>query len=643
MGGLTLQNLPGLWLLSGLLPIVLLYVLKARRRRVRVPSTWLWAAARRDLQARSPFKRLRRELPLLLEIFALTMLALALARPACRGRSIAGAHVALVIDLSASMGARNAGGPARIEEARAAARRIVEALAMGSEAMLIGSGRDARVLAPLGRDRTSLIRAIERATAQDVEGDLGAAVALAVDRLRPLAGERRVIVVTDGASARLESLRAGVIPIELVRVGRPVDNAAIVRMDVRTARQGGSNEVVQAFALLANFGETPREVYVTARREGESSVFASRRLRLDAGRREPVTLTFPFTAEDVGRGVLIELEPRDALPTDDVAYGRIPPGLQLPVVLASRSMSVWVQRALESDPNVRLSVVTPDTLGELPPGALVVLEGACPDPLPTRHDVLVFAPPQGPCADVTVGSAVEAPAISSYVHTDARFRFLTMDGVHLARATPLRLGTHAQELLRAGEHVLMADISTPERSVTVVGLDVNESDWPLRASFVLFVRNVEEIARAHRARTISGGGRTGEPLRIAVPPFVREVDVRGPGGAQRVPVTSGIAIVGETSRAGLYRLAWQGGTMVAPVNLLSDAESNLRAAPLRIEGSAEARDVGALVKPHEDLAPWVAALAASALLANLFWLTRRERAPSRVLRPARDGAKAGTP
>ena len=38
-----------------------------------------------------------------------------------------------------------------------------------------------------------------------------------------------------------------------------------------------------------------------------------------AGRREPVVLNFPLGATDVGRGLVVELSPRDALAVDDVA------------------------------------------------------------------------------------------------------------------------------------------------------------------------------------------------------------------------------------------------------------------------------------------------------------------------------------
>lgn len=77
--------------------------------------------AQRDLLAKSPFKRLVVQLPLILQILALVALSLALSRPASRGRSILGDHIAFVIDTSASMSALDVSGKTRIELAKQAA------------------------------------------------------------------------------------------------------------------------------------------------------------------------------------------------------------------------------------------------------------------------------------------------------------------------------------------------------------------------------------------------------------------------------------------------------------------------------------------------------------------------------------------
>src|SRR5262249_54078933 len=95
----------GLFLLALLVPLVVLYILKIKRNRRRVASTWLWATAQRDLMAKSPFKRFVAQVPLIVQALAIAALAFALARPATRGRAALGDHVAIILDASASMSA----------------------------------------------------------------------------------------------------------------------------------------------------------------------------------------------------------------------------------------------------------------------------------------------------------------------------------------------------------------------------------------------------------------------------------------------------------------------------------------------------------------------------------------------------------
>lgn len=236
MGALHFLDPKGLLLLAGLVPLVVLYILKIKRRRQRVSSTWLWVAAQRDLLAKHPFRKLVPELPLLLEILALAALAFALARPSTRGGVVDGDHVAIVLDTSASMATRvngAAGATTRMDQAKRAAQSLVTQLAPGADGIVIEAGRDARVVAPLDRDPRRLQAAIATVAAHEVEGDLTSAVALAADRLRSLGGRQRIVVITDGALAHDEPLVVSGVPTEIVGVGDDEENAAIVRVDVR--------------------------------------------------------------------------------------------------------------------------------------------------------------------------------------------------------------------------------------------------------------------------------------------------------------------------------------------------------------------------------------------------------------------------
>ena len=647
---LELKAPSGLWLLGLLAPLVLLYVLKIRRQRVTVSSTWLWAAAARDLAAKSPFKRLVARVPLLLELLALCLLGLALARPASRGGQIPGAHVAIVLDTSASMATVEPDGRSRMAHARDAASSVIAALSPGAQAVIIEAGRDAHVVSPMDSDRRRLEASLAKLEASDAEGRMTQAIAAASSQLRPYEHNARVVVVSDGALAERDAFAASNLPVELVRVGSPADNAAIVRLDIASSDDPVSHRPqVQAFAMVQNYGRKARSLYVTLSMRNVVQPLASRRIDLGPGERSPVVLGFEPARSDVGAGLVIELSPHDALVSDDRAYGRVPSGAKLSVVMAPAKGSTCVARALASDPNVEL---LGSSLSALPNAgvardALVVLSGACPANAP-GGDLLILDPPPGPCGTSVVGAKLEAPAVTSWAEVDPRLRFLSLDGVELRSAHRLEADTPQSALVQSREGTLIADASSPGRSITVVGFDVGESNWPLKASFVLFMRNVVELARSHRARGAEAPARAGEPYSLRVPLDVSEVDLESPGGSrQKLSARDGLCVVPNLVKAGFYFASFTGkspGSALFAANLTSERESDLRprelpAAPGR---PLPARSAAELESAVTDWSWLLAALALLLIALDVWWVTRRPRMPS-VSLPRRPERTAEVP
>lgn len=626
---LELRSAAGLALLGLLVPLLVLYILKIRRQRRRIGSTWLWVAAARDLRARSPFRRLLPEVPLLLQAAALIALALAAARPATRGSAVPGDHVAIVIDASASMTAATDAAVTRLDSARRAAHRVIGALSPGADALVVEAGPSPVVVAPLERDRRRLHAAVDRIEAHDAPARLGPALALATDRLRSLSGARRLIVITDGAVTDPASLRGLALPTEVLTVGEPLANSAILRVDVRRGRDPVTDRPqLQGFAQVANLGPEPRELFVTLRLRNVEQPLASRRLQLAPGERAPVVLTFEPAASDAGAGLVFELSPRDAMPVDDRAFARVPPGRELTAVVAPKTASPWFVRALAADPEVEVLATSLEGLAsaEVPADALVVIDGACPTPIPGA-DFVLLNPPVGRCRTVTLGERSTPPRITSWSETDARLRFLTLDGVELMTARSLSLESPRDALIRAPDGALVADVSSPGRTGTLIAFDVGESTWPLKASFVLFVRNLVEMARARRAAGLETQIRTGEVLQLRVPADVTEVTVEGPGGA---PTTArardGLVVVGAARRAGFYFVSWQGkspGSVLVPASLTSEEESDPSLRELETGGGVLAHSAGAAV-PSVNEWGWLLALVALVFVAlDAWWLTRR--------------------
>ncbi|HVY26576.1 MAG TPA: VWA domain-containing protein [Polyangiaceae bacterium] len=642
----VLGNASGLWLLGLLGPLLLLYVLKVRRERVTVASTWLWQAAARDLLAKSPWQRLRKRWLLLLEALGLLCLALALARPTFSGTRIDAEHIALIVDASASMLAE-ADGESRLAAAKAAAERVLSTLAPGADVLLIEAASEPRVVSPSDRDLARIRTRLRALAGLGEEGHLERAVALASEQLAQRSGNRRIVLITDeqGLAAPLPATR---VPLSVVKVGKGVDNVALVRIDVGRAQEKGAQDRVEVFTEVRSFAQAPRDVFVTLKQRSSPTVLASRKLRLEPGQKAPVVLGFEAAPADAGTGLIVELSPHDALAIDDVAYGQVPPNRKLLTISAPARQSPWFERALLADPELELLGVPLSELNTsgISDDALVLVSGACPSELPGA-DFVILNPPAGACHGAVVGQPLEAPTVTSWDRTDPRLRFITLDGVAIAKARAIDPPSAQSQLVRSRDGALVVDVSEAGRTGTLVGFDVGESNWPLRASFVLFVRNLAELARAHRQSHVVGPARTGSPLRVRVPSALTQVTLTDPAGLETaVEARDGIAIVPHPGHPGFYLVSYQGahpGVGLSVVNLTSETESDLRSVP---PGSASAPDAARattspVVEPVGDWGFLLALGGLAAIVAQVLWLTRQapqvQAGKIRPLRPERRG------
>lgn len=634
----------GLFLLLMAVPIVVLYLLKTRRTRVQVASTWLWQRAERDLVARHPFRRLRWVPPLVLQLLVLALLALAATRPFQHGQELLSDQTVLIFDTSASMQARGSTGATRLDEAKRRAAELLQGAAPGSEVMLLAAGSSVVVVSPFERDRVRLQRALSTITAEDAEGQLRPALDLAQARLSRSSGKRRIVLYSDGELADRTPLETTDTELSIVELGEPVDNVGIVHIDTRTKARGEAQvQEVKVFARVENFTQKVATRFVTLRQRNVKEPLASRRVQIDPGADVPVVLSFEATAADNGAGLIVDLDPHDALEVDDRAYAIVPESRLLQVVLLEKKPSPWFVRALLADPEVE--VWTADSEAEMnergASGALLVYVGACPGALPDGH-FLVLAPEPGPCLLSRIGTEQTAPEVTSWQESDPRLRFLNLADVQIERAHTIIDVPERDALVHSDRGVLVAHIAIEGRLGTIVGFDFGQSDWPLKASFVLFARNLVEHAREHRLGERAVALRAGSPLALPVPFGVNQVELVSGSGDFESSVAprrrtydtrAGSLAMPALTEAGFHQLSWRGEnarTTLVATSLASDRESDLRERPL--PATSPTRSL-ARKAARPALLDWSWVLALAALLLLLVEITLATKSPT----PARGG------
>jgi hypothetical protein len=220
---------------------VLLYVLRLKRREHVVSSTMLWQSALRDLQANSPWQKLRSSLLMWLQIAFLVLAVLALVRPALRCSRPADKTSRLSLMLRVDGCHRCE--PSRFERRACEANRLINALSTGDSATVISAGSQTRVLASLTSDKNVLKRAISGAGTQDTNANLREAIVLAgrfcAAKTRTRAARKSMFSAT--APCRNERPFDGRHRLQFVKIGSGNNNLAITAMDVRRGYATGSD------------------------------------------------------------------------------------------------------------------------------------------------------------------------------------------------------------------------------------------------------------------------------------------------------------------------------------------------------------------------------------------------------------------
>ena len=621
--------------------LVAFYLLKLRRRPVRISSTMLWEGAVRDVQVNVPLRLLRPSWMLLLHLLVLALFVLAIARPVIDAPGVRTRRVILLVDRSASMNATDAGG-SRLDAAKARAGEIVRTfaserpeftvVAYAADAVVVGRPADApdevaRQLASI--DPTDQPDDIERALT--LVGSL-ARDAGVTDEGAP--APPLVVVLSDGGRLADHPLALAGGEARYERIGPDPDadrrNTGIAA--IAAERDADDPVLARVFVRLINASRDPVAVPVVVSVDGSEVERTAVRLP-GAGETEPGELGRTFEVRVPSAAVVeVRLDRSDALGADDDASVVIP-AARLPSVLL-------VAPGDEGDPKpdaFLLDVLNEMRLGQLrtvSPETYARFAGSL-----GAFDVVVFdrvSPgARPPIPSLSFGAA--PPGLSDGpVRTTGTTRIIDWDRDHPALADltlePLVIGERIAlpERAPAGYDDLRVLARTPDAPVmieatvggvrhVVVGFGVAQSNWPVHFGFPIFVAaTIERLAP--RAGAASGESfTTGEPARARAPAGTDEVRLSGPvDRVARAASPGGWAELGDLPRVGVYRVrGGAGADGSVAVNLADAAESALATHDrVVLAGEPTESSTGERAGPREL---WPALVLAAFVLLLLDW------------------------
>jgi Ca-activated chloride channel homolog len=556
------------WLLLSAI-IIFFYLLKLKRQRRVVPSVFLWQKALEEIEANAPFRKLRRSLLLLLQLIALAAIVFALARPLVKTRALATGSSIIVIDSTASMGAKDEDGSSRLQRAKQLAGEMIASLGGDDRAAIVESSSRVTVRRSFTSDRAALSSAISEIQETDAAGNLADALLLA-EQLAKAERDASIVVISDGGGSAASpgnspatafnnspnALRS--TALRLVRVGRRADNVGIVAMNSRASQSSNREEL---FASIANFGEQSRTVNLELKIDGR--ITDARSVNLAANDRTAVV--FDSLPQSGGLAQL-QVYADDDLAADNLAYAMLSDARKVRVAVASENPFLIQALAVNSTIEAR-KLNSPDA--PLDGFDCIITEGVISAETLASNKPLLALNPLDVAGFWNAGGAIENPSITSIDRAHPVNSYLSYADLHIESAVKQSPGPWLKPIVQSGADGLIW-AGDNQRRVMMVAFDLAKSDLPLKIEFPILLANSIAWLVGRDAVADERAIRAGQPVTVRA--TANSAQITTPDGeATELTLRDGAALFADTLRTGLYEVKDAQGFAVS---LLSEAESN---------------------------------------------------------------------
>ncbi len=344
------ESLAKLLFLLLAIPLVILYFLKLKRPRMKIPSLYLWHQVINDNRVNSPFQRFKKHILLLLQLLLLFFLVFAAARPYFTGTSGKENLLPIIIDNSASMAAIDQTSRiSRLEMAKDKIRELVRNKMEDQKIAIISFSKTATRKCDFTDNSRIILDVLEQIQPEDVPGNIEDALRMVHAMSREHSFDE-VILFSDGNFNEKTSFNLP-FKISYRKIGDQTPNVGIVGLNAKIC---GENSWV-VFAEIAR-NDPKLAASVEFRLDGK--LVATEALPMSGSDSEKISFE---TSGDRPSQIDVKIIPQgyDSLLSDNSASLRLPMIRPLYVYVPLTSLKA-VQSSLGGMRGVRLQTIPDD-------------------------------------------------------------------------------------------------------------------------------------------------------------------------------------------------------------------------------------------------------------------------------------------
>ena len=601
---------------------VFLYVLKLRRRPVRVPFLPMWERVLKDQESSRLFSNLKRWLSLLLQLVLVAVIVLALGDPRLASRWFEGRSLLVLVDVSASMQASD-GQNTRIEEAKAELNRLLDGLS-GADQMLVAQMGETVVPLTTMTDSVAVLKqATESITALETGANLDTALSFSLDALRSRS-KPEIIILSDGGFAQdldhwSEQLVPKQIKLRYVPIGQAAQNVAVTSFSVR--RYPLDKSRYEVLLEVTNTNDVAQQVQVTLYGDGRAIDVSEFMLAPNE--------VLPRFYQNIGGGnetleaEITLLNGHDGLAVDNRAYALLPERQRSRVLVVTPG-NTYLEAALLLDEYLEVETVEPN--GDLPLGPfdVTILDGVAPA-LTASHGALLYLNPPAEGAPLKHARVIEDFGFDKWEEDSRLLRWIAPENIQVLEGHALRPERGDKVVGASEKGAILVSGTRDDQPFIALGFDPRKSDIVLRVAWPLLLLNCIH-SFSELDDTDYSSYRTGTVWHMQTRNELTSAVLVGPEGSEHtLPVRNGQAsFFGESS--GFFTLRTPDGEVLTrfAANLSDPEESRLDVAPeLRFGSLTASPPSGFSEGVRREL--WVILLAVVLFVLFVEWFTYHRR------------------
>lgn len=517
-----------LFLLAGI-PIIIMYLLKKQHKEMKIPSTFLWQKVLRDIEANTPWQKLRKNMLLLLQLLIVICIVFFLTNPYILSSNINSENMIIILDKSASMQAVDV-GKSRFDVAKDDIENIINNLKPNTLVTLITMEENPQMVVKT-KEKSVLKRKLKELSSgngsDSLEETLSMTKAISKDNKNT-----KILMYTDKGISKTSP------NMVIKKIKGNGENIGIENISSRIDEKG-----ISVLTTVTNYSDVPfkNDIFLY----GDENIIDVKEISIKPN--ESKNIYWDGVEKDVDF-IKVEIDIEDDLKVDNTRYHIIKSTPMSKVLLISPK-NIFLEKAIGINKYVTL-YKSNENIEDVSGYDLYVYDSILPKKLPSDGNIVIFNPPNN---NKNIHVLEEKDNGSLKMKNDSLFESVNLDFA-INKLKTLEVPKWATPVLFSDEDAVMIKGKKGNQKIIVVGFDLHATDFPLKIDFPIFIQNLLDYS-LHLNKQNEVEVLAGKSIEIDGLAKAEEVFVKNPSGKiEKIGPPFPLVPYRNTQKVGVYTI-----------------------------------------------------------------------------------------